>query len=89
MKAIRTKYHGPTDTRGSRISATDEDGNRVSISYDHAKNTDGNHDAAALALCAEMGWGGRLVRGWLRDCAVYTFDPAVSRRDQMPAIVAE
>lgn len=89
MKAIRTKYNGPTDTRGSRISATDEDGNRVTVPYDHAENSNGNHDAAALALCAKMGWGGRLVRGWLRACAVYTFDPAVRGRDQLPAIVAE
>lgn len=33
MKAITTKYHGPTDKRGARISATDGDGNRASVAY--------------------------------------------------------
>ena len=36
MKAIITKYIGPTDTRGSRIKASDEDGNSITIGYDHA-----------------------------------------------------
>jgi hypothetical protein len=27
MKAIKTKFKGPTNTRGSRIVASDEDGN--------------------------------------------------------------
>ena len=35
-KAITTKYHPATDTRGSRVSAKDMDGNRVSISYPYA-----------------------------------------------------
>lgn len=30
MKAITTRYAGPTDTRGSRIIATEPDGARVS-----------------------------------------------------------
>ena len=33
MKAILTRYHGPTNTRGARISATADGWGRVSIPY--------------------------------------------------------
>lgn len=75
MKAIRTKYHGPGNVRGSRVSATDEDGNRVSVPYNHAAARYGSHDAAALELCRKMGWTGTLIRGSLGDGFVYVFDP--------------
>lgn len=55
MQAIETRYHGPTDTRGSRISARCEAG-RISIPYDHAKSADRNHDAAAVELARKLGW---------------------------------
>jgi hypothetical protein len=63
MKAIITKYHGPTNSRGSRISASDEDGNRVTVSYDHASHDP--HRLAAIALCKKMGWTGTLIEGGL------------------------
>lgn len=48
--SIRTKFHGPTNHRGSRIIASDDDGRgRVTVSYDHALNADENHAAAAQA----------------------------------------
>ena len=50
MQAIHTKYHGPTNSKGSRFSARAQRG-RMSVSYDDALNADGNHRAAALALC--------------------------------------
>ena len=55
FQAIVTKYHGPTNTRGSRISAKAEAG-RISVSYDHALNASENHRAAAQALADKMGW---------------------------------
>lgn len=54
-QAIRTRYHGPTNTRGSRISAKCGAG-RVSVPYDHALNLYDNHAAAARALLAKLGW---------------------------------
>lgn len=51
MKAIVTKFHGPTYSRGSRYRATDSDKNSVTISSDLALNDDANHIAAAMALC--------------------------------------
>jgi len=63
MKAIRTRYHGPTNTRGSRISAIDGDGNRVSISYNHASNSDNLHEVAAYTLMKKMEWPNELING--------------------------
>lgn len=67
MQAIVTKYHGATNTKPSRISATSASGLKVRVSYDHALNADDNHKAAALALCAKYGWTNELIGGGLSD----------------------
>jgi hypothetical protein len=66
MKAIQTKYIPATETKPSRIKATAEGGNSLTITYDHSGN---EHETAALALVAKMGWGKgcRLVGGGLPD----------------------
>ena len=56
MKAILTKYLGPTNFRGSRIKAYDEDNNSIIISWNHAWNVDQNHCYAASQLIKKMGW---------------------------------
>ena len=61
MKAITTKYHGPTNTRGARIIASDSDHNRVTVSYGHAAKDP--YTVAAIALCRKMGWSGQLCWG--------------------------
>jgi hypothetical protein len=66
MQAIVTKYHGPTDTRGSRISARAQVG-RVYVPYDDALDSTENHKAAARALCERYGWKGTLVEGGLPE----------------------
>jgi hypothetical protein len=73
MKAIITKYHGPTNFKGSRITATDEDGNRVTISYPHELSGEAVHWAAAQALCDKMNWTGKLSGGSLKNGYVFTF----------------
>lgn len=73
MKAIQTRYHGPTNTRGSRISAFDEDGNRISVPYDYALSGEAVHRAAAEALCNKMKWTGRLAGGSTRTGYVFVF----------------
>ena len=55
MQAIITKYLPATETKGSRFKATAEAGSVV-VPYDHALDTEGNHIAAAKALCKKMGW---------------------------------
>lgn len=70
MQAIVTKFLGPTNVRGSRVKATCEAGS-VTLSWDHALNSEGNHDAAAKALAHKLGWDkgwhGELVGGGLPD----------------------
>ena len=77
FQAIVTKFHGPTNTRGSRISATAEAG-RIMLSWDHTLNGSDNHVAAARALADKMGWTvaagyPALVGGALRGNAGYAF----------------
>jgi hypothetical protein len=69
MKAIRTHYSGPTDTRGSRITADDGDGNRISISYPYELSGEAVHRKAAEALCEKMQWTKpeRLVGGGYKN----------------------
>lgn len=75
-KAIETKYHGPTDNRGSRIIASDSDGNRVIMSYRSELNGDENHKAAAYALRDKMGWDGELIGGSTKAGMAWVFAPA-------------
>lgn len=50
MIAIETKFHGPTNTKGSRTSATCCNClKRTYVSYDHALDGQPNHRAAAEA----------------------------------------
>jgi hypothetical protein len=55
---IETAFHGPTDHRGSRISATckrDSDRTfKTFFDYSHAVNSDQNHQLAAEKLMAAM-----------------------------------
>ena len=74
MKAILTKYHGATNTKGSRVSASDCDGNRVTITWQGEFDTEPNHRAAADALCAKMGWvGGEMAGGFTKDGMAFVF----------------
>jgi len=54
MFTIRTRYRGPTDTKGSRIIATDGE-SRIAVSYDCALEARENHRAAVDALMAKTG----------------------------------
>ena len=53
MQAIRTRYHGPTNTMGSRISAKAESGTRY-FPYDYASVNP--HKDAAEAFANSFGW---------------------------------
>ena len=67
LQAIVTKYHGPTNYKGSRISAR-ADAGRIVRPYDHALTLEENHAQAALDLMEEKGWmrpGRRLLGGGL------------------------
>lgn len=68
MKVIVTKWHPCTATRPSRVSASDNDGNRVYVpcaGSGPAANELSDHEAAVRKLCLKMDWHGRLVCGSL------------------------
>ena len=70
MKAIQTKYIGPTNTKPSRIKAFDGD-NSITISYSsESKNP---HADAALALARKLNWTGTLIEGSTKDGQVFVF----------------
>ena len=73
MKAITTKFHGPSNIKGSRYSASDEDGNRVILSSEYALNSAENHARAATALLDKMQWSGRMVGGSTKHGMVWVF----------------
>lgn len=74
MKAIETKYHGPTNTKGSRISATDCGDHTIYISYDSALNSDDAHKAAAIALREKLNWSGPMQGGHTKNGMVWVFE---------------
>lgn len=55
MQAIRTKFFGPTNTRGERIQASAEAAT-IYVSWDYCLGVEGNHKAACEALRAKLGW---------------------------------
>lgn len=73
MKAIETKYLGPTDGRGARIKAWDSDNNQVTIPYPYELSGEDVHRKAAEALCAKMNWPGQLVGGATKRGYVFVF----------------
>lgn len=73
MKAIFTRYLGPTNSRGPRVKAYDGDNNQVTLHWDNAIEVSDNHQAAAKALCKKMKWAGRLIMGGHKDVNVHVF----------------
>ncbi len=73
MKAITTKYIGATNTRGSRIVATDCDGNKATIGYPHELSGEACHRKAADALCEKMGWKGEMIGDGTKDGYAFVF----------------
>lgn len=74
MQTITTKYHGPTDSNGSRISAQASGAKtRVYVPYDHALSGHHVHDVAVRKLCKKLNWAGTFVIGGTVTGYVYTF----------------
>lgn len=55
LQAIVTKYHGPTNYKGSRISARANAG-RIFRQWDYELSVEENHAQAAQALADRCGW---------------------------------
>jgi hypothetical protein len=73
MKAISTKYIGPTNHRNSRVKAFDNANNAVTLDWAHELNSMENHTRAAKALRDKMGWKGKMVGGGTKDHYVFCF----------------
>jgi hypothetical protein len=53
--------------------ASEPDGKRITVSYNHALNSDKNHAAAAIALLERLGWTGTLQGGSTKAGMVWCF----------------
>ena len=67
MKAIRTKYLGPTDKLWKRIRASDGSGNSLTVEYNDDMEEEVNHIAAAIQFQQKMQWFERIETGWLEN----------------------
>ena len=50
MQSIRTRYLGPTNTRGARIKATSASGQSATVGRDYEKDVQADERRAAAAL---------------------------------------
>ncbi len=64
MQAILTKFHGPTNTKGARISAQSA-AKKIFRPYDYALDIEENHKCAAYALMTALHWQYFLIGGTL------------------------
>lgn len=77
-QAITTKFLPTTNFRQSRVKATCQ-GSSLTVGWDHALNTEGNHIAAARKLAASLGWSGTWIGGAPKGagfCFVLADEPA-------------
>ncbi len=73
MKAILVKYKGPSNTKGSRLIASDGDRNRITVGYPHELSGSAVYEYAATLLCKKMNWQGELIGGQLGNDHVFIF----------------
>jgi hypothetical protein len=73
MKSIETRYIGPSNTRGSRIMATDCGDHRIYVSADSALSNEYLHWDAAQTLARKLGWTGDMVAGGTKQGYVFVF----------------
>lgn len=66
-QAIVTRYLGPSNVRGSRISAKCA-AKRIILNWQDGLNTEDNHKRAALTLMQRLGWHGEIFSGGLANC---------------------
>lgn len=77
VDVIKTYFLRPTARNGARVKAVYDRFSAI-VPYDHATPWTDNagHHAAALALLAKMGRGGKWLAGDLGNCNVYVSIPA-------------
>jgi hypothetical protein len=73
MKAIETRFLGPTNYRPSRVVAVEPDGKRIVQPWNHQWSATENHANAARALADKLGWNAPLIGGSLQNSYVWVF----------------
>lgn len=87
MIAIRSKYHGPTNYRGSIVRAS-ANGRSAQVPWAAEWDSEDNHRRAVVILCAKLGWdadrffGGNLESGEWVWVPVFTADWEKRQREQ-------
>lgn len=66
LQAIQTKFHGPGNVQGAKVSARAGAGRKL-YPWDHSKNPEDNHRLAARMFAQAFGWQGELASGVLHD----------------------
>ena len=69
-QAIKTRYIGPTNSRGSRVVA-ECDAGKVTVSWDYALGVSDNHQAACRALMDKFGWTQPMAGGGYKDGSMF------------------
>ena len=73
MKAIIVKYLGATDTKGTRLKASDGDNNQLTLSRDYSLDFDKDARRVAEAFINKMGWNVVISgQGGLKNSEVFT-----------------
>jgi hypothetical protein len=67
--AVVTKFHGPTNTKGARVSASTGmmRSHRLYHHWDHELSAFENHRAVAMAFIQERKWDGQWIGGATKD----------------------
>lgn len=73
MKAITTKYIGPTNHKMARVKAIAEGGHSITVDYDYNLSAVESYAKAAIALARKMEWTGELIAGSTKDGYVFVF----------------
>ena len=74
MVAITSKYHGPTNTRGSCVRAT-ANGQTVTVPFASELDSEANHREACKRLCAKLGWDADRFFGGTMDDGRWAWVP--------------
>lgn len=77
MRAILTKYLGPTNCKGARIKAYDNWGNSATVDYDYSLSGKAVHEVAARQLADVRGWKGELVGGEIKGGYAFVITPPI------------
>lgn len=77
---IRTRYQGPTDWKGSRITATTK-GRRLSVPWRYELSTGENHQRAARLLAERIGAPAPVFSQELQDRRGYEWTQPTSTQE--------